>query len=193
MANGIRAFDNIPKRTASGRLSRSGEAIEVNEQEAMKTALEARQRRHGLTEKEAKDPMFGFVFGRKYRAGHLGDGAALANQRFNAGSSYAAELVQCREILHYPPISAQAMDFGRVRGIPAESMDQAAQERIAKLWMKGFDSALFKIGIKPNMALRQCVLEDQAATEFWPQTKNDLLCKALDAIVVEYGREGRAA
>jgi len=184
----IKNFDGpITNRTKTGQKSRSKRVLGETEKQSMSTVIQARQRHHGCNADEAKNPMMGHVFGRKATAGDFGDVDSIKTKlRYEAGANYALEMHYCRLLMGYPPLTAQAMDFGKVRGIAIEGLDAQAKHTAASNRKMHLEGVLLRVSPQAKRVAVQCLLEDEESAEWWPDHMNAFLIQALDALTVEY-------
>lgn len=171
-------------RTPSGQLSRAGDA---NAKAIRETAVQARIRLAAsegelIDEKEALDPRRGYPAGRKCLSGHFGKGEN-ANKRLQAGIDTAATIRRCMGILGYPPPTSQAMDMGRVRGLPIEGLNHSQQTRIAKDVLMKIEGILGSAGNGCRSAFRQLFIQEEECCEWWTDDQNAIVVKALDALI----------
>lgn len=174
------------KRTPSGQKSRSNSVKRESEQEIMSTAIQSRIRLAAvdgevIDEKEALSPYRGSVAGRRYLSGALGKGD-VAKQRLQAGLDAAATWARCRAILGYPPLTAQAMNMGKVKGLSVEGMDLRERNQIASNTMMGFEARLGSAGNGCKTVYKEIFLNDEEGHD--APHMNAILCKALDALIM---------
>ena len=153
------------RRTKSGRISESKAQKEQTAQETIETAIEARIRiaaidGEQITRKEARDPRRGYVAGRKCLNGDLGSGPER-DIRLQVGNDTAATIRRCMAILGYPPPTSQAMNMGRVRGLPIEDLNASQQARVASQTIMQIEAKLGSAGAHCRTCFRQVFIQEE--------------------------------
>lgn len=188
LSRGGRPMDAGCKRTPSGQKSRAKEAQDQNTKQIKETVVQQRIRLAAvdgvvLSEQEAESPHWGYAAGRKYFAGDLGKvGSQEALTRLQTGNDVACTWMRCRALMGYPPLTSQAANMGRVRGLAVEGMNAQWAGREAANTVMRFEGILGSAGQGCRTAFKEVFLSEEPATEAWPDHMNHLLCKALDAL-----------
>lgn len=171
------------EREPNGQPSRKAKAQEVKSVVVDRRIRLAASKGRTISAKTADNPLLGYVAGRKYLNGDFGKiGSPEAAKRLQTGNDVAATWDKCRRIVGYPPISPQAANWGKVRGLAIEPLDAQARGRIASNTMMRFELALGQAGQGCKSAFLQVFMADEPAAEDWPPHMNALLKKALDAL-----------
>lgn len=184
------------ERTPEGRISRSNEQNEKRESEkaadVMATVIDMRQRLHGATGENVKDPAWGYALGRIWLDGNLGRGE-LGRLRLEAGNRYASDLARYYGLTGIPFPSARAQSLFSVGGHDGEiSESRADAARKASNRMMTLEGALLKCKDGRNAAttVKNVCLLDIEEARGWPSHMLDFLRSGLDALVWQYGLIG---
>lgn len=187
-----RPMDETAIRTPSGQKSRSKAALAAmqreSEAEIKSTVIEARQRHalqsgEVLDDKEAADPHHGYPAGRLFLAGRLGKlGKEETKLLLQTGNDVAATWRQCRMVCGHPPMTPQAADMGRVRGLAIEGANAQERARRASNQIMTFERILGMAGNGCRSAFYTAFLLEDRSCESWPPHMYSILRKALQAL-----------
>lgn len=201
-------------RTQSGRISRSStqtqERKATEEQKAMATVINMRERLHGATGSNAKALEWGYVLGRIWMDGNLGPRSEpttepnkprglmrIGDFRLEAGNRYAADMATYFGLtgIPFPSVRAQTL-FQSGRGYEGDIT--AERNEIIKDsadWMMALEGVLLKCENGRNVATTVkniCVLDIDEARG-WPPHMHAYLRTGLDALVWKYGLQSQGA
>lgn len=184
------------ERTPEGRISRSNEQTEKRESEkaadVMATVLDMRQRLHGATGDNAKDPAWGYVLGRIWLDGKLGTGE-LGKLRLDRGNRYASDMARYHGLTGIPFPSVRAQNLFNVRGEEgdeSESRVEAVQKATKRMMLLEATLLNAKDGRNAATTVKNVCLLDIDEARGWPPHMMSYLCAGLDALVWRYGLLG---
>ena len=192
-------------RTASGAISRSQagrqaresltrDLTEAEKADTMSVAVEMRQRVHGACTATARRPEWGYVLGRIYLDGKLGDMDGLGKMRLEAGVRYADALARYHGLTGIPFPSARAQNLFSVHGYDGEtSGERASAARRASDKRMAIEGVLLRLpqGRQIASTVHSVCFLDVDTARSWPAHMIAYLRSGLDALILHEGLRGR--
>jgi hypothetical protein len=192
-------------RTASGAISRSHQGrqarddyardlTEAEKADTMSVAVEMRQRVHGANTATARRPEWGYVLGRIYLDGKLGNLDGLGKVRHDAGTRYADTLARYHGLTGIPFPSARAQNLFSVHGYDGDISEcRASAARRASNRRMELEGILLRLPQGRHVAstvYNVCFMDLDTARD-WPPHMMALLRSGLDALILNEGLHGR--
>lgn len=201
---GRKPLPNMP-RTVSGAISRSHQGrqarddyardlTEAEKADTMSVAVEMRQRVHGATTATARRPEWGFVLGRIYLDGKLGDIDGLGKMRLEAGVRYADTLARYHGLTGIPFPSARAQNLFSVHGYDGDTTaERANAARRASDRRMALEGVLLRLpqGRQIASTVHSVCFLDIDESRSWSAHMIAYLRSGLDALILNEGLRGR--
>lgn len=154
------------------------------EKQIMGTVVDMRKRLHGLSEKDAKSSLAGFVLGRM-----LID-KAINDVEFEAGERYAEDMARYYRLTGIPAPSPRAQSLFSVGGYEGDiSAERAAQARAASNRMMELEGVLLRLTDGPRVkttVFNVCFMDLENLRDMPSHMFNWLHC-GLRALALHYG------
>lgn len=187
-------------RLPNGRPRRYGADDERSADIARATVVETRMRHYNITPIKAKLPEYGYVLGRIYLNGGLGETVydsgekGRAESRLDAGQRYAIDMARYYGLTGIPFPSPRAQDLFRISSHPGDD-DEDRKTRVnrATSLMMRIEGALLGCtdGRAVATTVKNIALLDIESAVLWPDHMIRLMNRGLDALIFEYGIMGK--
>jgi hypothetical protein len=184
------------ERTPDGRIRRTIARREQSEQETLSVVLDMRTRLHGAPAATAREREWGFVLGRMYLDGTLGNKTGLGRVRMKAGERYAESMSRFYGLSGVPFPSARAQDLFRVHSYDGDVSEERAVAIAKAARQAGEIAATLRRlpnGVHIETTVRNVCLIDIDEARKWPPHMLSMLLRGLDALILLWGlRDSRS-